>query len=90
MFNGTGANVAALSAMVKPWSSILSAQSAHINTNDSSAPERFIGCRLINIPTADGKRTVNLIRQHSSASKAASLWLSDNLKSRASLNLLSR
>jgi threonine aldolase len=90
MFNGTGANVAALSAMVKPWSSILCAQSAHINTNESSAPERFIGCRLINIPTADCKRTVDLIRQHSSASNAASLWLSDNLKSRASPNLLSR
>jgi threonine aldolase len=64
MFNGTGANVAALSAMVKPWSSILCAQSAHINTNESSAPERFIGCRLIDIPTADGKLTVDLIRQH--------------------------
>lgn len=64
MFNGTGANVAALSAMVKPWSSILCTQSAHIYVDESSAPERFIGCRLISVPTIDGKLTVNLIREN--------------------------
>jgi threonine aldolase len=64
MFNGTGANVAALSAMVKPWSAIICAQSAHINMDESSAPERFIGCRLTDVPTPDGKLTVDLIRQN--------------------------
>jgi threonine aldolase len=64
MFNGTGANVAALSAMVKPWSAVFCAQSAHINMDESSAPERFIGCRLTDIPTPDGKLTVELIRQN--------------------------
>jgi threonine aldolase len=62
MFNGTGANVAALSAMVPAWGAVICAQSAHINVDESSAPERFIGCRLVDVPTPDGKLTIDAIR----------------------------
>ena len=64
MFNGTGANVAGLAAVVKPWGSVICAQGAHVNADESSAPERFIGCRLLDIPTTDGKLTPELIGRH--------------------------
>jgi threonine aldolase len=64
MFNGTGANVAGLSALVKPWGAVICAHSAHVNVDESSAPERFIGCRLIDVPAPDGKLTVEMIKPH--------------------------
>jgi threonine aldolase len=62
LFNGTGANVAALSTLVPPWGAVICAQSAHVNVDESSAPERFIGCRLVDVPTPDGKLTIDAIR----------------------------
>jgi threonine aldolase len=64
MFNGTGANVAGLAAIVKPWGSVICAAGAHVNADESSAPERFIGCRLWDVPTTDGKLTPQLIERH--------------------------
>ncbi len=64
MFNGTGANVAGLAAVVKPWGSVICAEGAHVNADESSAPERFIGCRLLDLPTTDGKLTPELIERH--------------------------
>jgi threonine aldolase len=64
MFNGTGANVAGLAAVVKPWGSVICAAGAHVNVDESSAPERFIGCRIWDVPTTDGKLTPALIEQH--------------------------
>ncbi len=64
MFNGTGANVAGLAALVKPWGSVICAAGAHVNVDESSAPERFIGCRLLDVPTPDGKLTPKSIARH--------------------------
>ncbi len=64
MFNGTGANVAGLSALVRPWNAVICATGAHINADESAASERFIGCRLVDVPTTDGKLTVDLLRQN--------------------------
>jgi threonine aldolase len=55
VFSGTGANVAALAAMAEPHQSILCSASAHIYVDECGAPERFTGCKLQPIPTADGK-----------------------------------
>lgn len=55
VFNGTGANVTALSAMVRPYNAVICAQTAHINSDECGAPERFTGCKLIDLPTPDGK-----------------------------------
>ncbi len=64
VFNGTGANVLGLSALLRPWSAVICARSAHVNVDESSAPERFIGCRLIDVPAPDGKLTPDSIRAH--------------------------
>ena len=54
-FNGTGANVAGLSALVRPWEAVLCPESAHLQTDECGAFERFSGSKVIPIPTKDGK-----------------------------------
>lgn len=54
-FNGTGANVAALSSFLRPWESVLAPASAHLQTDECGALERFCGSKVIPIATADGK-----------------------------------
>jgi threonine aldolase len=55
VFNGTGANVTALSALLKPYQAVICPATAHINTDECGAPERFTGSKLIGVPTPDGK-----------------------------------
>ncbi|HEV2600656.1 MAG TPA: low specificity L-threonine aldolase [Candidatus Babeliales bacterium] len=59
---GTAANVLCLSALVKPYESIICAESAHINVDECGAPEHYIGSKLLAIPTQDGKLTVAAIQ----------------------------
>lgn len=54
-FNGTGANVAALSSLLHPWEAVLAPASAHLQTDECGAFERFSGSKVVPIPTADGK-----------------------------------
>jgi threonine aldolase len=54
-YNGTGANVLGLSALTQSFNSIVCSDLAHINVDESTAPELFMGCKLITIPTNDGK-----------------------------------
>src|ERR1044072_2996595 len=55
VFGGTGANVSALAAMTRPFEAVVCAESAHINVDECGAPERFTGCKLVDLPTPDGK-----------------------------------
>lgn len=64
MFNGTGANVVALAALVSPWSSVICAASAHMAADESTAPELVVGCSVRALPTPDGKLTPELVRPH--------------------------
>jgi threonine aldolase len=54
-FGGTGANVVALATLVRPWQGVVCPSSAHINVDECGAPERFTGCKLIDVATPDGK-----------------------------------
>ncbi|HVN68443.1 MAG TPA: beta-eliminating lyase-related protein [Candidatus Binatia bacterium] len=54
-FNGTGANVTALSSLLRPWEAVLAPASAHLQTDECGALERFNGSKVIPIPTGDGK-----------------------------------
>lgn len=54
-FNGTGANVVALAALLQPWQSVLVPASAHLQTDECAAFERFTGSKMIPIATSDGK-----------------------------------
>lgn len=55
VFNGTGANVTALSALMRNGDAVVCAASAHIATDECGAPERFTGCKVLSVPTRDGK-----------------------------------
>ena len=55
VYNGTAANVLGLSALTQSFHSILCSELAHINVDESTAPEKFLGCKLIGVPTTDGK-----------------------------------
>lgn len=55
VYNGTGANVLALTALTRSYMSVICPESAHINVDESTAPEKFTGCKLLTIATPDGK-----------------------------------
>lgn len=54
-FNGTGANVMALSCALKPWEAVLCPATAHLQTDECGAFERFAGSKVMPILTRDGK-----------------------------------
>ena len=62
VFNGTAANCLSLKTMVESYHAVICAAGAHIYTDECGAPEKFTGCKLIPIPTADGKLTVESVR----------------------------
>ena len=63
VFNGTGANILALKAMTNSYNSILCPDSAHINVDECAAPEKMTGCKLVPIPTTDGKVGIDDVKK---------------------------
>ncbi len=61
VFNGTGANVLALTALMPRWGAVICSATAHIHTDEGGAPERVSGLKLLPVPTPDGKLTPELI-----------------------------
>lgn len=61
VFNGTGANVTSLMAVLPRWGAVVCAETAHINTDENGAPERVGSIKLLTVPTEDGKLTPELI-----------------------------
>ncbi len=57
VFNGTAANVTALRVLAKPYQSVFCADVAHINVDECGAPEFLAGCKLIPLPSVNGKLT---------------------------------
>lgn len=56
-FNGTGANVMGLQALLRPWEHVICTSTSHINVDETGAPERMLGSKLFDLPTPDGKLT---------------------------------
>lgn len=61
VFNGTAANVLSLSAIAKPFNAVLASSSSHLVNDECGAPERNLGCKIISVPTSDGKLTVPML-----------------------------
>jgi len=61
VFNGTGANVTALTSVLPRWGAVVATSTAHIHTDENGAPERISGLKLLTVPTPDGKLTPDLI-----------------------------
>lgn len=62
VFGGTGANVLGLKAITQSHHAIFCADSAHVHVDECGAPEKFTGCKLITLPTLDGKLRVEHIK----------------------------
>ena len=62
VFNGTGANVLNIDAMCRSHHAVVCAETAHINVDECGAPQRIVGCRLLTVPTPDGKLTPQLVK----------------------------
>ena len=62
VWNGTGANVVALRALTRPWQAVVCTAQAHIQVDECGAPELLTGCKLIDVPTPDGKLTPAMLR----------------------------
>lgn len=59
--NGTGSNVTGISTVLQGFNAIISAETAHINKDECGAVERYSGCKIITIPSKDGKIRVENI-----------------------------
>ncbi len=57
VFNGTGANVTALQALMRSFEAVICPATAHINRDECGAPERFTGGKLLPVEAPDGKLT---------------------------------
>jgi threonine aldolase len=81
VFNGTAANVLAISAAIESYHAVLCTDISHLNVDECGAPEKFIGAKLLPIPHLNGKLSVEdlksaLIRrgdQHFSQIKMVSI-----------------
>lgn len=54
-FGGTGANVVALGSLLQPAESVVCVSSAHINVDETGAPEKILGVKLQDVDSPDGK-----------------------------------
>lgn len=62
VFNGTGANVVALTAAMPRWGAIIATETAHIHTDEGGAPERVSGLKLFTVAPVGGKLTPDGLR----------------------------
>ena len=61
VLNGTGANVLALQAGAPRWGAVICAASAHIATDETGAPEKTGGLKLLPVEAPHGKLTPELV-----------------------------
>ena len=57
VWNGTGANVMALTTLLRPAECVVTTATAHIHVDEAGAPEFITGAKLIVVPTDDGRLT---------------------------------
>ena len=55
VFNGTAANVLCLRALIESFEAVICAETAHLHLDECAAPENAIGCKVLTVPTANGK-----------------------------------
>jgi threonine aldolase len=62
-FTGTGANIIALAAAVRPWHEILCSDVAHALLDEAGGPVRLSGAQLTSLPSDDGIIDANALDQ---------------------------
>jgi threonine aldolase len=56
-WNGSGANVVALQTLLPKFGAVICTDAAHISVDETGAPERITGAKLIDLPSLDAKLT---------------------------------
>lgn len=64
VFTGTAANVLGISGISRSWNSIITSSTAHLESDECGAPEKFTGCKVLTVDTPDGKINCDLIERH--------------------------
>ena len=62
-WGGTAANVLGLATVMEPWQALICSEQAHVLVDECAAPERFIGCQLLPLPTRDGRLDAEAVRR---------------------------
>lgn len=62
MFNGTGSNIVALSAILKKYQGVIALNTSHLNVDEGNGPERVGGFKILPILQVDGKVTVENLK----------------------------
>jgi threonine aldolase len=61
VLNGSGANVLSLRACCRPWQAVVCSEHAHINTDETGAPEAVGGLKLLTVPAPDGRMSLEAV-----------------------------
>jgi len=56
-FNGTGANVVGLASLARSYEAVYCADCSHVWSDECAAPEKFLGGKLVPVPSLFGKIT---------------------------------
>ena len=64
VLTGTGANILGIQSAINSFHTVICADTAHINTDECGAPEKFTGSKLIPVATNNGKITPAQIEKH--------------------------
>ena len=62
VYGGTGANVLALASLLQPAESVICTDWAHIHVDETGAPEKILGAKLLDLPCPDAKLTPSQVR----------------------------
>lgn len=64
VYNGTGANVLGLASVLSSYNSVICPVTAHINCDEGGAPEKFTSCKLVTVPSYEGKLHIEDVEKH--------------------------
>ena len=62
VYGGTGANIVALASLLQPAEAVVCSNWAHISVDETGAPEKILGAKLIDLPCVDAKLTPDHLR----------------------------
>ncbi len=64
VFTGTASNVLGIRTLAQSYHTIFCAESSHLNVDECGAPENFTGCKVLTLPTPNGKISSDQIEQY--------------------------
>jgi len=69
VYNGTAANILALSSVLRSFNAVICSEHAHINVDECGGFEKFSGAKLLDIPTSNGKFSPEIILPYVKANR---------------------